>query len=79
MIQDELAEKINYCTKIEQKLKIVEEKNAELTQELADYTKQSEKWKEFSAAIDQVEESGANYFALMAGIKSQMEQKLKLK
>lgn len=50
-------------------------KQKELEARLEEFENESKRWKEFGSVIDQVEESGANYLALMKGIKSKMSNK----
>lgn len=72
MLQDELAHSKNQLDKHIQKTKKVTETIKELNIKIQEYEKEAEQWKEFSKVVDQVEQSGANYLAMMKGIKSQL-------
>jgi hypothetical protein len=69
MIQDELADAKNHQDRNEKKLKALQAQNKALEIKLEETLKESEKWKEFAQAMDQVD-------ATMKGLRSQLQSGL---
>ncbi|KAJ3260629.1 hypothetical protein HK103_000239 [Boothiomyces macroporosus] len=72
ILQDELAECKNAIDRKDQKIKNLTEENKSLHERLAQLEAESSKWTEFANIVDQVETTGANYLAMMQGIKSKL-------
>lgn len=68
-----MAEYKNQYDKNAKKIGVLEKQNIELTAKVTENAKEINKWKEFLIAIDQVEETGQNYFAIMKDLKSQIQ------
>ncbi|KAJ3275350.1 hypothetical protein HDV01_000642 [Terramyces sp. JEL0728] len=71
-LQDELAECKNAMDRKDQKIKSLSNENKNLQERLVQLEAESSKWNEFANIVDQVESSGANYLAMMQGVKSKL-------
>ncbi|KAJ3323146.1 hypothetical protein HDV06_002158 [Boothiomyces sp. JEL0866] len=72
VLQDELAECKNALDRKDQKIQNLTNENKNLQERLSQLEAESSKWTEFANIVDQVETTGANYLAMMQGIKSKL-------